>query len=33
MKVCEFNKGGISKPLVYNKQNLLNPFFIVSSIN
>ncbi len=33
MKVCEFNKGGISKPLVYNKQNLLNPFFIVSSIS
>ncbi|WP_288355851.1 3'(2'),5'-bisphosphate nucleotidase CysQ [uncultured Cycloclasticus sp.] len=33
MKVCEFNKGEISKPLVYNKQNLLNPFFIVSSIS
>lgn len=33
MKVCEFNKGEISKPLVYNKQNLLNPFFIVSSVS
>lgn len=30
MNVCEFNNGAGTKQLFYNKQNLLNPFFIVS---
>jgi len=30
MNVCEINNGAITKQLVYNKHNLLNPFFIVS---